>query len=297
MNAAPEWYADAIARSPEHSIVDVDGAAIAIRIWGPRDGAPVVLVHGGAAHAGWWDHIGPMIEGCRVIAMDLSGHGDSSWRDAYRIGTWRDEVLAVIRSEHFARRPVLVGHSMGGLVTYATAHSHGAELAGAIIVDSYFPHREEGDSWRTFRQTQRRVHADPSDLLARFRLMPATEPRFPFAIDHVARHSMAEVAGGWSWKFDPKVFAHDGVTLEDILPVTECPTMVVRGDGGLLTENDARAIAYRLGGADMVTIRDSGHHVPLDQPIALANLIANTARSWSTGSFTSSQFDDTIGES
>ena len=51
-----------------------------------------MLVHGGAAHSRWWDHIAPMLtEGWRVVAVDLSGHGDSDRRDHYSLDTWARE--------------------------------------------------------------------------------------------------------------------------------------------------------------------------------------------------------------
>lgn len=269
----PSWYTDALAKESERTTLRVGGVIIALRMWGPVGGDPVVLVHGGAAHAGWWDHIAPLLAGCRVIALDLSGHGDSSWREEYSINGWRDEVLTVIRSEHVAGRPLLVGHSMGGLVTYAMARDHAAELGGALIVDADFPRRADGDTWRTPRDPQRRVHPDEQAVLDRFRLMPRSEPRSPFAIDHVARESITAVDGGWSWKFDPRVFAHDGVIREDVLPIADCRVVVVRADQGLLDEGDAEMLSQRLGGAAVVTVVDCGHHVLLDRALELTDII------------------------
>lgn len=273
MTPQPDWYTDAVAEEPELATVRTSGVATALRMWGPEDGAPVVLVHGGAAHAAWWDHIGPLLVGCRVVALDLSGHGDSAWRDEYRIDVWRDEVLAVIRSVYVTERPLLVGHSMGGLVTYAMARDHADELGGALIVDSEFPRRANGDSWRAPRKPQRRVHPDRQAMLDRFRLVPHSEPRSPFVIAHVARESVVAVDGGWSWKFDSRVFAHDGVVFEDVSPIAGCPVVVVLGDHGLLDDDDAATLSERLGGAGVVTVVDCGHHVLLDRPLELADII------------------------
>ena len=56
-----------------------------------------------AAHSGWWDHIAPFLSRThRVIAPDLSGHGDSDCRDAYDLDIWAQELLAV---------PAAAGHS------------------------------------------------------------------------------------------------------------------------------------------------------------------------------------------
>ena len=110
----PAWFADALGQSCDSGDIEVDGVRIVYRAWG-KSGDPVaILVHGGAAHAGWWDHVAPhLAAGHRVIAIDLSGHGDSGHRQAYSLETWADEVMAVAAAES-DQPPVLLGHSMGG---------------------------------------------------------------------------------------------------------------------------------------------------------------------------------------
>src|SRR3954451_22766009 len=87
-DGAPGWFVRALAAVPEHRCIEVAGARIRYRAWGPRDAPGVVLVHGGSAHAGWWDHIAPQLPGHRVVALDLSGHGDSDHREAYDMRLW-----------------------------------------------------------------------------------------------------------------------------------------------------------------------------------------------------------------
>src|ERR1700729_2075043 len=95
-NDIPAWFSAALAAPVEDGSVDVDGARVRYRAWGDRGARGVVLVHGGAAHARWWDHVGPQLSaGLRVVALDLSGHGDSDWREQYSLGRWAAEVVAV----------------------------------------------------------------------------------------------------------------------------------------------------------------------------------------------------------
>ncbi|MGF2949903.1 alpha/beta fold hydrolase [Microbacterium alcoholitolerans] len=297
MTSVPGWYEHALAEEPERATVRAAGVETALRMWGPRDGHPVVLVHGGAAHAAWWDHIGPVLTDCRVVALDLSGHGDSGWRDAYRIDLWCDEVLAVLHSEHVRQRPLLVGHSMGGLVTYAVVRDHAAELDSAILVDSEFPRRAVGDGWRSLRESPHKIHSDREAILARFRLLPRSEPRSPFVIGHVAEESIIAVDGGWSWKFDPRVFMHDSVIFEDAVPLSGCPVILVRGDGGLLDDAEAEALATQLGDVEVVTVEDCGHHVLLDHPLALTEIIRRMLPGSETSAPTHSSSNTIIGGS
>ena len=120
MSDAPGWFTRAIDTTPESHRIDVDGTSIHYLAWGERDLPGIVLVHGGAAHAHWWDHIGPsFLPDYRVVALDLSGHGDSDRREEYTLRAWTEEVAAVIDDAGFTSPPVVVGHSMGGFVTWA----------------------------------------------------------------------------------------------------------------------------------------------------------------------------------
>ena len=99
----PAWFSAALAASADVAVVTVDGAPISYRAWGGNEPSGLVLVHGGAAHARWWDHIGPLLaQGRRVVAVDLSGHGDSGRRERYSLDGWAREVMAVARGRrHF----------------------------------------------------------------------------------------------------------------------------------------------------------------------------------------------------
>src|SRR4029450_8692483 len=94
----------ALAARPDERAVDVEGAAVRYRAWGPLGAPGVVLVHGGLAPARWWDHIAPLLGAYRVLAPDLTGHGDSDWRSEYDTLQWARELSAVIRDDGL-RRP------------------------------------------------------------------------------------------------------------------------------------------------------------------------------------------------
>ncbi len=75
-------------------------------------------------------------EGRRVVALDLTGHGDSDTRDAYAMSQWAREVLAAAEAGGIDGKPILVGHSMGGIVSFVASHLHGELLDGVVIIDS-----------------------------------------------------------------------------------------------------------------------------------------------------------------
>ncbi|KHL10732.1 alpha-beta hydrolase superfamily lysophospholipase [Mumia flava] len=279
----PRWFTEAIGHQPEHHTVESGGATITYRVWGRPDAPLVVLVHGGAAHAGWWDHVGPHLAADhRVAALDLSGHGDSSWRDAYGLTTFAAEVMAVADAES-VRRPAIVGHSMGGFVALTAAREYGARLAGVCAIDS--PVRQPSPEARAWQAENRRlpgnkIYPTRDDALARFRTIPADDAGPPYVRRHIAATSVREVEGGWTWKFDPQVFFSARMEPEEIAAAT-CPVALVRGERGLATSDITATVAERLGGAAPVTvIPDAGHHVMIDQPVALIAAMQTLLGQW-----------------
>src|ERR1039457_5923151 len=75
---APDWFTAALAAPVQERLTTVEGTAIAYRAWGNPADRGIVLVHGGAAHSRWWDHIGPLLaNGWRGVALGPSRHGAS----------------------------------------------------------------------------------------------------------------------------------------------------------------------------------------------------------------------------
>src|SRR5437870_1242046 len=102
----------------------------------PRaDADTVVLVHGNSANAWWWQPVAVALATAplRVIALDLRGHGDSDWvrPPGYSPPAYGDDIARLIRELNLVR-PVVVGHSMGGVATLAFA-DRSPELARAIV--------------------------------------------------------------------------------------------------------------------------------------------------------------------
>src|SRR5690349_24854381 len=110
---APDWFRRALAVPFEQGEVDVDGAAVRFLAWGEPGRRGLVFVHGGGAHAHWWTHVAARFHrDFRVVAIDLSGHGDSGHREEYGLEQWTDEVVAVARAAEVDGPAVVVGHSM-----------------------------------------------------------------------------------------------------------------------------------------------------------------------------------------
>lgn len=279
----PTWFTDALAQSYDVGEASVDGCRISYRCWGKAGRPVVVLVHGGAAHAGWWDCIGPLLtDEHRVIALDLSGHGDSDHRSSYSLETWAAEVLAVAHQESDAK-PIIFGHSMGGFVALTAAKLFGAQLSGVVAIDS--PVHEMSPEARAWINSGKhvpgnKVYPSREAILGRFRTLPEDDLSLDYVRSHIAAGSIKEVAGGWTWKFDPNIFLRSRMEPEELAQAA-CKVVLIRGERGIATSDITEVVSERLGGNVPVTvIRDAGHHIMLEQPVALIAALQTLLGQW-----------------
>jgi pimeloyl-ACP methyl ester carboxylesterase len=112
-------------------VTTTDGVRIVYDVTGA--GPVLVLVHGLTESRGAWD---PLIDDLAadhaVVALDVRGHGASSEGPRYEPPVLADDVAAVLADAGLAD-PLVVGHSMGGVVVTAFAAMHPAR--GVLNID------------------------------------------------------------------------------------------------------------------------------------------------------------------
>jgi len=271
----------------------VSGCRISYWLWGQAGLPGVILIHGGGAHAGWWDHIAPWLvtaDRC-VVAVDLSGHGDSGHRQSYGLEDWAAEMLAVARHAGLDGPAVLAGHSLGAWSTVVAAAEHPEAVSGLILMDCRItdPPPEEADppsdesggsAARTIRAP--RVYPTLEEALGRYRPEPAQEGNLPFVMRHLAAASTRQVEGGWTWKFDPRVLVQRRPGAAALRQIT-CPVTVIRGERGLVTPPIMAEMQTALGGrAPVIEVPLAGHHLMLDQPLSLVTALRSVLAEWAT---------------
>jgi pimeloyl-ACP methyl ester carboxylesterase len=251
----------------------------------------LVLVHGGAAHSGWWDHIAPFFSDThRVIAPDLSGHGDSGRRASYDLATWALEILAVTEHEGSTGLPKFVGHSLGGSVIATAARDHGKQIDSILIIDT--PLRELAPEARRLRNRGQQLteYGTKEEIIARFRIVPSQATTLPYITRHIALASIKRTASGWRWKFDPAIFDGSWIPetpdeeelVEDMLAQMSCRLGYLHCEGGPVPHDMADEIRsmQQLRGP-FIKLAAAGHHPMLDQPLPLVAALRTLLECWS----------------
>lgn len=194
-----------VVRRSQASFEAPDGTRLLRRAWLPREPRrAVVLVHGLAEHSGRYDHVGAWLSArdSAVHAYDHRGHGRSEGVRGH-VGTFAellddlDAFLRVVRREHPELPLVLLGHSMGGLVTMALLAERKPDVACAVVSGPALEVPEH------VSPTRRRAARLLRRLAPRLRMAAGLDP------EHLSRDP--EVVRGYA--SDPLVFRRVTVSL------------------------------------------------------------------------------------
>jgi pimeloyl-ACP methyl ester carboxylesterase len=264
--------------------VEVEGAEIRYAVSGHGD-RDLLLVHGRGAHHLWWHLVLPLLEpSWRVTRLDLSGHGDSGHRESYSTRLWSAELEAVCDAVG-ARRPVLVGHSLGGNIALLTAAQHPQRFAGLVMLDSAIPlpgrprsfAEEPRDGARPPRGP--RFAATREELLARFRLMPPQPHPAAEVMTVLGEYSARHTDRGWRWKHDlfdiPDL---DDERVDRALAGLPFPAGFVYGTESQVTDrSSAEHLGRVVAGARAEALPGAHHHIIVERAEQCAALIDQMA--------------------
>jgi pimeloyl-ACP methyl ester carboxylesterase len=249
-------------------------------------GPAVVLVHGQGGSWRWWLRVMPaMAVDARVIALDLAGFGES---DPVVDGDVFDEqvktVVGLLDHLGFARA-IVVGHSMGGLVSLRVACDHPDRLRGLALVDAgggnIGPRRLAliVVAFRIFNVLFARRWV--AHLITRNRWLRAAllalavaDPRSvstALAVEIIPRMA----SPGFTSSLEAAAKAVRQMTPEDV----SCPSLVVWGARDrILPVSSGRKLALRIPDARFVPLNGVGHCPMVEAPDRLSRLLSDFVR-------------------
>ncbi len=247
---------------------------------------PVLLIHGLASNAHFWDGVGVCLAaaGHTSVAVDLRGHGQSAKTDhGYDPATLVSDLCAVIAST--VGRPVVVaGQSWGGDVALHLAAGAPEHVRGLVLVDGGFMVlRRTFPDWET---AWKRLKPPTFANLTWAELRRGVEARFrgwpPEAVDAVLANfeesPEGTVRARLSVERHRRILRHlwddDAVALARVL---RCPTVVlVATDGRPGRTAAVEAFGAALTSGDVRWVE--GHHdLHLQHPRLVADVLVELA--------------------
>ncbi len=251
---------------------------LAAHLYGPESGRPVIALHGWLDNAATFSRLAPLLQGVRVVALDLPGHGHSDHRPlgaAYHIWDYAHDVLQAAAQFGWERFSLL-GHSMGAIVSVLLAGAMPARIERLALIDGVIPYTGEADTapQKLGESLQALLNVDDKrkPVYASFEQAVAARMKGVGAVSHEAAERLAErglmpVPGGYTWRTDARLMLPSPMRLSRahalaFIDRVACPASLVLAQQGLLTQPAMVELVERMPFA--LHRLPGGHHLHLD---------------------------------
>lgn len=236
---------------------------------------PVVLLHGLMLSGACWTSLARTLEkDYDVIMPDARGHGLSSIPSSgYSYENLAADVIGLINALELDK-PVLLGHSMGGMTAAVIASQQPRLLRGLILVDPTFltPQlQQEVYESNVADQHRNILNRNKEDYLAE-RLRDSHRSRETIELFVQARFQTSMHAFEILKPPNPDYMA--------LIKRIDVPTLLVIGDkGSIISAEMAAELTEFNQHLEIVQIKEAGHAIPYDQPERFAEVVQNFLRS------------------
>ena len=267
--------------------VSVRGLVLRGLAFGPPSGRPVLAVHGWLDNAHSFAPLAAHLPACRVVALDMPGHGLSDPRAAdaeYHIIDYVQDVLGALAALGW-QEASLMGHSMGACIASLVAGSFPERVTSLVLLDGIGPltdppeeaparlRRHILEAARLARKAPR-SYASYADFAAQLRrVVPNLSEASSFLL--AARGCRCDPATGVTQRADMRLRGTSGPRMSEpqvlaFLANIRSPCLLVRAADGFLI--DLAQLAGRTAAvADLRAITlAGGHHVHMESPAEVA---------------------------
>ncbi len=268
--------------TPRAATWRVHGLDIAGLVWGEQGGRPVLALHGWLDNAASFIPLAPMLSGCHVVAIDLTGHGRSAHRSmdaSYQIWDDLPEILGVLDALGWDTFD-LVGHSRGAIISTLLAASCPERVKHVVLLDAVMPAPTPAED---FPVQLRKGLDDKMSLPDRERKRikhkeAAVHARILTGLDEPSARLLAErnlepYRGGYRWSTDPRLQGASPVKLgpgqiDAVLAGLSMPTLLLTAEEG--THRSAEFMARIRRQIPRLTEGEfaGGHHFHMEGDVA-----------------------------
>ncbi|MCK5625348.1 alpha/beta hydrolase [Candidatus Bathyarchaeota archaeon] len=115
----------------------IDGIKIYYEDYGPKDQVPFIFIHGWISSSEFWrNQVKKLKDKRRIIVLDLRGHGRSDKpHEEYSIKKFSEDLNSFMNKQGIVKS-ILVGHSMGGMITLQFTLDHQEKVEKLILIDT-----------------------------------------------------------------------------------------------------------------------------------------------------------------
>lgn len=208
--------------------IELNGNTYLYRECGNPSAQPIVALHSLGDSSESWNHVATSLgENYRFIALDQRGHGKSVRTNTYSFEEMCEDLLQFVNKLNL-KRFILIGHSMGGSVSYLFSQQFPSRLDKLILVDTPPPFADK-----------------PNEI--------PPEPEQPLPFDWKAFQSIMKQLNEPNPEWWEK------------LPTISTPTLIIGGGTSNIPQDKLREVSELIPNCELVTIAGAGHHVHRDK--------------------------------
>ena len=259
---------------------NVRGLRYKAKAWGHKDAQPVLAVHGWLDNAGSFDKLAPLMERCRIVAIDLAGHGLSAHfppQVGYNIWSDLPELVLIMDALNW-KRCHLLGHSRGATVCTLLAAVAPERVLSLSLIDGLMPlelvDEDPAVQLRNFVQdniknTQSKIPTYESVEEA----MNARVKRQQYIRAEVMRpivmRGLKKQGKRWTWSNDARAIGASAFKLgkrekQSMLRAVKCPALILLADKGMGFSSEIVEKQLDLCSTISHKLLASHHHLHLD---------------------------------
>lgn len=204
--------------------IELNGMNFQYREAGEASAPAIVALHALGMSAESWDEVAAVLgKEYRVLALDQRGHGGSERTSTYTFELMCDDLLQFVNAMNLESF-TLIGHSMGGTVSYLFSETFPERVERLIVEDTPPPFTGE-----------------------KFEIPPKPPASLPF-----------------DWKVVPSILQQLNnpnpnwwERLTDII----APTLIIGGGASHIPQDKLQEVSKRIPNCKLVTIEEAGHEV------------------------------------
>ena len=277
-----EWFNESLLSTPTENFVEVEGAKIHYLTWGDTKNPGLFFIHGFSANAHWWDFIAPAFtEDYCVVAIDLSGSGDSDHRETYSQEMYANEIKAVCDDMGWESAD-FIAHSMGGSISLNATSIYPEIFKSLYLLDSIVilpPDKVRNYSSNRSMIRADFIYEDEASAIESFRLIPPQPCRNEFLLNHIAINSYKQTEEGWLLKSDGKMMkTYQSKDLTETLMAIQCPIYIVYGLMSQIFTQEILDYTVYVGNIPperVIGVPGTMHHLFVDDPLSVITELKN----------------------
>lgn len=251
--------------------------------WGEEYETKVLALHGWLDNAASFNALGPLLENCHVVAVDLPGHGLSGhWPEFHHYHLWAGvEDVELILDDLGWEKVHLVGHSMGAAISTLYAGSFSDRLNSLTLIEAI------GPMAGTLDEAPKRLRTAIESMKAHNPAQQSKEDITPFVQSRLVgplklneasskqlmARSVGEQGGGYSWRNDKRLRYTSMMRLPEpliasFIKAIDCPVLGIFANDGLFSEKNVMDRWNLIKAPQILHWYGGGHHLHLEGDVA-----------------------------